>query len=224
MKAKDQGQQGEEVADSPISFLLKRSLDFGVALMLLICLSPLILAVSLVVWLSMGRPILFRQSRPGRDGKKFMLVKFRTMTHAPEELQPLIADRERITFVGKLLRTASLDEIPTLWNVLTGEMSLVGPRPLLNRYYPYYTDRERTRFSVRPGITGWAQVNGRCNVPWNQRLEMDIWYVENWSIFLDIKILWMTIVRVIRRDNVSWVPSESLKYDLDVERSLKKET
>ena len=172
--------------------------------------------------LSMGRPILFSQRRPGLYGKPFKMWKLRTMNVLPDEQQAGVPDAVRITRWGRLLRETSIDELPELWNVFLGDMSLVGPRPLLMRYYPYFTPRERKRFEVRPGISGWAQVNGRSNVPWDERLEMDVWYVENRSLALDLRIILRTMLRVLERKDVHAEMREDFKYDLDVERSMRR--
>ncbi len=151
----------------------------------------------------LGRPVLFRQERPGRHGRPFMMVKFRTMTDARDERGELLPDSERLTPFGQWLRSTSLDELPELWNVLRGEMSIVGPRPLLMRYLPLYNDRQRRRHEVRPGITGWAQVNGRNAVGWLERFEMDVWYVENRTLLLDLRIIALTLRKVIVREGIS---------------------
>ena len=197
--------------------LVKRSMDVAAAAGLLAALAPVLVAIAVAIRISMGRPVLFRQTRPGRDGRPFTIYKFRTMTQAPSTLP----DRDRMTRLGRWLRELSLDELPQLWNVLRGDMSLVGPRPLLERYLPWFTERERTRFTVRPGITGWAQVNGRANAPWDERLEMDAWYVDQRGLTLDLKILALTALRVVQRKDVHVRPSPALRLPLDVERSLR---
>ena len=190
----------------------KRLLDLLVASLLLVLLSPLLLAVALLVRFRLGAPVIFSQQRPGRHGKLFTLHKFRTMTDARDAQGRLLPDGERLTPFGRFLRSSSLDELPELINVLKGEMSLVGPRPLLVEYLPCYTPRERRRHCVRPGITGWAQVNGRNMIPWDQRLEMDVWYVENRSLLLDLRILLLTVGRVFRRDGVSSNADDAESY------------
>ncbi len=199
----------------------KRAIDILFSATGLVILSPLLFLVALLIRLAMGSPVIFRQKRPGLYGKPFEIYKFRTMNLAPEDTQHLIPDKERVTPMGKLLRSYSLDELPQLWNLLKGDLSLVGPRPLLQCYYPYYSERERKRFLVRPGITGWAQINGRCNLPWDERLEMDVWYVENFSLLLDLKIVGLTLVRVLKRENACFEPSEELRYNLDIERQMR---
>lgn len=197
--------------------MIKRVFDIVAAALLLVLFSPLMLMIAIVVWLTMGRPVLFRQERPGKDCVPFTLLKFRTMRDAVGEHGKALPDSERLTRVGRFLRATSLDELPQLINVLRGDMSFVGPRPLLMRYLPYYTPREALRHKVRPGITGWAQVNGRNELAWDKRLEMDVWYAEHQSFWLDIKILLMTVRNVIARRGV--VVDTSRMVDLDVERA-----
>jgi lipopolysaccharide/colanic/teichoic acid biosynthesis glycosyltransferase len=181
----------------------KRVFDLGFATLLLIALSPLLLILALLVRLKLGSPILFTQTRPGLGGKPFLMYKFRTMTNSVgSDGQPL-ADERRLTRFGKFLRGASLDEFPELVNVLKGDMSLVGPRPLLMQYLERYSPEQMRRHEVRPGITGWAQVNGRNNLAWEERFRLDVWYVENRTFLLDLKILWLTVVKVLKRSDVS---------------------
>jgi lipopolysaccharide/colanic/teichoic acid biosynthesis glycosyltransferase len=182
---------------------MKRVLDVSAALVLLAILAPVLLVVSMLIACSMGRPILFKQRRPGLHGHVFTLLKFRTMTDARASDGRQLPDAERLTRVGRLIRATSLDELPQLWNVLRGDMSLVGPRPLLLAYLDRYTPRQARRHEVRPGITGWAQVNGRNAISWEDKLEMDAWYVDHNSLALDLKILLLTLVRVVRRDGIS---------------------
>lgn len=151
----------------------------------------------------LGSPVLFRQRRPGLMGRSFTLLKFRTMTNERGSDGAELPDSQRLTAFGRFLRASSIDELPELWNVLRGDMSLVGPRPLLEEYLPLYNDRQRTRHLVRPGLTGWAQVNGRNSLGWAERFELDVWYVENASFFLDLKILWLTVLTVITSDGIS---------------------
>ena len=181
--------------------MAKRFFDLLAAAGLLAALSPLMLAVALLLRIAIGSPVLFRQQRPGMDGVPFMLYKFRTM-RADGPDAPL-TDAERLTLLGAALRRASLDELPQLYNVLRGEMSLVGPRPLLMEYLPLYSPRQARRHEVRPGITGWAQVNGRNATSWPERFELDVWYVEHRSFALDLKILWLTLARVFSGSGVS---------------------
>ncbi len=191
---------------------VKRLFDIAVAGLLLVILLPVLLVVALLVRLRLGSPVLFSQRRPGLHGRLFVLRKFRTMTDARDAQGNLLPDGERLTRLGRFLRASSLDELPELFNVLKGDMSLVGPRPLLVEYLPYYTERERRRHCVRPGITGWAQVNGRNMVPWDRRLEMDVWYVENRTMLLDMHILLLTVARVFRRDGVSSNADDAESY------------
>lgn len=183
--------------------MLKRFLDIVVSLAALIILSPVLLLVAILVARNLGRPVLFKQVRPGLQGKPFTILKFRTMRDATDEHGNRLPDSERLTPFGRRLRSTSLDELPELINVLRGDMSLVGPRPLIMAYLDRYSERQARRNEVRPGITGWAQVNGRNAVGWDERFEMDVWYVDNHSLWLDMKILWLTVLTVLRRDGVS---------------------
>jgi len=181
----------------------KRILDVVLASALVLATAPLLLAIGFMVFVDLGRPVLFRQVRPGLCGKPFSLVKFRTMLDLRDNEGQLLPNQARLTRFGKFLRSTSLDELPELWNVLAGHMSLVGPRPLLMEYLPLYNERQARRHEVRPGITGWAQVNGRNTVPWEERFEMDVWYVENRTLWLDVRILASTIGRILTRDGIS---------------------
>jgi len=183
--------------------MLKRGFDAVAAGGGLVLLSPLLLLIALLVRINLGSPILFRQQRPGRHGRPFELMKFRSMTNERDSSGELLPEAERLTRFGRFLRSTSLDELPELWNVLKGEMSLVGPRPLLLEYLPLYTSRQARRHDVRPGITGWAQVNGRNAVDWDELLEMDAWYVENRSLLLDFRILLRTLETVVRREGIT---------------------
>ena len=199
----------------------KRLLDMVIAVLVLLVLSPVILVVALIVRVRLGAPVLFRQRRPGLHGKPFIMYKFRTMTDARDVQGNLLSDTERLTRFGRLLRATSLDELPELFNVLRGEMSVVGPRPLLMRYCPYFTDEEHARFEVRPGITGWAQVHGRSDLPWSDRFALDVWYTKHVTFQLDLRITFLTIIRVFERKNITVSDNNPrLKYDLDVERSI----
>lgn len=182
---------------------MKRALDIVGAVVAIMITAPVMAVVAVVVRVKLGRPVLFRQVRPGLHGEPFELCKFRTMKHAIDNNGLPLSDAERITPLGSFLRATSLDELPELMNVLRGEMSLVGPRPLLTAYLPRYSERQRKRHDVRPGITGWAQVNGRNAIPWSDKLEMDVWYVENKSLVLDMKILVLTAWKVLKRDGIS---------------------
>lgn len=183
----------------------------------LVFIWPLLVLLTCLVWAQLGRPVLFVQQRSGLHGKPLRLYKFRTMTDARSCDGLLLPDAERLTPLGKFLRRTSLDELPELFNVIKGDLSLVGPRPLFVRYLPYFTEREQLRHTVKPGITGWAQINGRNYLSWDERLALDVWYVENWSLWLDFKILMRTVVKVIAREGVSADPDE-VETDLDQER------
>lgn len=181
----------------------KRAFDLLVSLLLTILASPVFLFLAILVRLRLGSPVLFRQTRPGLNEMPFQMLKFRTMSEARDANGALLPDSERLTALGRFLRATSLDELPELWNVLKGEMSLVGPRPLLMEYLPLYDDLQRRRHEMRPGITGWAQVNGRNAIDWAERFELDVWYVENWSFWLDLKILFRTLGKVVRAHGVN---------------------
>lgn len=181
----------------------KRLLDLAVALPIAVAAAPVMGAVAVATAASVGRPVLFRQRRPGRGGRPFDIAKFRTMTDARDATGALLPDEERLTRVGKFVRGLSLDELPQLWNVLNGDMSLVGPRPLLMRYLDRYTPEQARRHDVPPGITGWSQVNGRNALSWEQKFAFDVWYVDNIGLALDLRILALTALKVIRRDGVS---------------------
>lgn len=198
----------------------KRLIDIAGAFMGLMLFSAPMAATALVVRRKLGSPILFRQSRPGRDGVPFEMLKFRTMGSQVDDRGEPLPDSKRLSRLGSFLRATSLDELPGLWNVLKGDMSLVGPRPLLMRYTDYFTETELARFDVKPGITGWAQVNGRNTVSWDERLEYDTWYVKNQSIALDFKIIFMTVSKVFRRQGVV-VDPVSVMRDLDEERTAR---
>lgn len=202
----------------PRQWAQKRALDVLGSGIGLVILSPILLVLALLVWICHGRPVLYRQARPGLRGKLFTVCKFRTMTDARDEAGELLPDSERLTWLGRLLRKSSLDELPELWNVLKGEMSLVGPRPLLREYLPYFTEREQQRHSVRPGITGLAQVSGRNLLDWDDRLELDVQYVENWSTWLDLKILVLTLVHLVHRKGLVVDPG-SVMLNLDEARA-----
>lgn len=182
---------------------IKCVFDFVVSSLALLVLSPLLILLVFLVRLKLGSPILFTQQRPGLNGHPFTIYKFRTMTNARDSKGDLFPDDQRLTSFGKFLRSTSLDELPELWNVLKGDMSLVGPRPLLMEYLPRYTPKQMRRHDVRPGITGWAQINGRNNLSWKEKFEMDIWYVDNISLKLDLTVLWQTIIKVLRRADIN---------------------
>lgn len=183
--------------------MVKRIFDFVAALVLVVILSPVLLLTAVVAALTMGCPIVFRQERPGKGGRLFTLYKFRTMRSAIGADGRPLDDSQRLTSVGKTLRSSSLDELPELWNVIKGEMSLVGPRPLLVEYLPRYSPEQARRHEVLPGITGWAQVNGRNAITWEQKFALDLWYVDNRSLLLDMEILAMTLRALIKRTGIS---------------------
>ncbi len=182
---------------------MKRLFDLALSAFALIVMALPMLVIALLVWRKIGRPVLFRQMRAGHRGKPFQMVKFRTMANDRAADGALLPDEQRLTTFGRLLRNTSLDELPELWNVLLGDMSLVGPRPLLTEYVQLYKPRQARRLEVRPGITGWAQINGRNTLSWKERFELDVWYVDHQSIFLDGRILLSTCWRVVRRDDIS---------------------
>jgi lipopolysaccharide/colanic/teichoic acid biosynthesis glycosyltransferase len=183
--------------------MIKRIFDITLSLILIVVFLPFYIIVTILILAKMGSPILFRQQRPGYKEKIFGIYKFRTMTNEKDKNGILFPDDQRLPKVGKIIRSLSLDELPQIFNVLKGEMSFVGPRPLLIEYLDRYDDRQKRRHDVKPGITGWAQVNGRNAISWEQKFEYDVWYVENQSFWLDIKILWMTFLKVIRRSDIS---------------------
>jgi len=187
----------------------KRFIDIILSIFLLITLSPLLLIVALVIRILMGNPVIFKQERIGLKEKKFYICKFRTMADTRDSHGIYLPDSERITVLGKFLRKTSIDELPELFNILKGEMSFVGPRPLLVEYLPYYTKEERCRHSIRPGLTGLAQVNGRNNLNWDIRLKIDEEYVSSFSLCLDIKIMFCTLINLIKMKDINVIPSES---------------
>ena len=182
-----------------------RALDILVSLMALVLLSPLMLMLIVATRLLQGSPVFFRQKRPGRHGQLFEMIKLKSMLDVFDDKGCPLPDVVRLTNFGKFLRSSSLDELPELWNVLKGDMSIVGPRPLLVEYLPLYNDEQLRRHDVRPGITGWAQVNGRNAISWEEKFKLDVWYVDNQSFWLDIKILFLTVKKVLMRDNISEV-------------------
>lgn len=191
--------------------MLKRSFDIVFSSILIILFAPIFVMVSLLILVTMGRPILFVQSRPGYKEEIFGIYKFRTMSNETDENGELLPDSQRLHGVGKFIRSTSLDELPQLFNVLKGEMSFVGPRPLLVEYLPLYDEKQRARHDVKPGITGWAQVNGRNAISWEQKFEHDIWYVKHQSFFLDMKILWMTMIKLFKRSGISSASSVTME-------------
>lgn len=183
--------------------MIKNIFDKILAIILIFCFSPIYLVVAILIFIKMGSPVLFRQRRPGLSGKIFGIYKFRTMTNDKDIEGNLLPDEQRLIGVGKFIRNSSLDELPQLFNVLKGEMSFVGPRPLLIEYLALYNTEQEKRHNVKPGITGWAQVNGRNAISWEQKFEYDVWYVNNQSFILDMKILWMTFLKVVRRSDIN---------------------
>ncbi len=182
---------------------MKRLLDCVGSITGLVLLAPVLSILVLLILCQMGSPALFRQTRPGLHGKPFRMIKFRTMRDALDDMGQPLPDAERLTGLGRFLRASSLDELPELWNVLKGDMSLVGPRPLLMEYLPLYSSEQARRHEVCPGITGWAQVNGRNAISWEEKFALDVWYVDNRSLWLDLKIIWLTIGNALKREGIS---------------------
>ncbi|NOY98037.1 MAG: sugar transferase [Chloroflexi bacterium] len=197
----------------------KRLFDLALTILGLLIVLPILLLVAALVRVFLGRPVLFRQQRPGYKGRPFFIYKFRTMTGGRDADGNLLPDSERLTRLGRFLRAASLDELPELFNVLRGEMSLVGPRPLLMAYLPRYSPEQMRRHDVLPGITGWAQVNGRNDITWPEKFRLDVWYVDHWSFWLDIKILWLTIWKVFKREGISQTGEATTAYFMGNEES-----
>ncbi len=183
--------------------MLKRLFDIVLSIFLMLALVPVIVSVAVVIWAQMGRPVFFVQKRPGMNGSPFMMIKFRTMKNAVDDAGTALPDSARLTQLGRFLRNTSLDELPELWNVLKGDMSLVGPRPLLMQYIPLYNSEQMRRHEVRPGITGWAQVNGRNAICWEEKFVLDLWYVDNNNLCLDLKILFLSVMKVLRMSDIS---------------------
>lgn len=182
---------------------MKRLFDIFISVSALVLLAPVLLAIALLVRWRLGSPVLFAQRRPGRGGRIFTMWKFRTMTDVVDAAGKPLTDAERLTPFGRRLRATSLDELPELWNILRGEMSVVGPRPLLNEYLECYSPEQARRHEVRPGLTGWAQINGRNALTWEEKFQFDVWYVDHRTFWLDLKIVVLTVVRVFRRDGIS---------------------
>lgn len=189
----------------------KRILDFTLSLLALIVLSPVFLVVAILVHIKLGSPVLFRQARPGKNEKIFSLYKFRTMTDARGENGELLPDELRLTHFGRILRSTSLDELPELVNILKGDMSIVGPRPLLVKYLPLYSEEQKHRHDVRPGLTGWAQANGRNAISWEEKFALDIWYVQNISFWVDVKVIFLTVKEVFCREGISSAHSVTME-------------
>lgn len=192
--------------------LIKRMLDFIISLVALIILSPLMLIIYILVKINLGSPAFFVQERVGKDNKVFKMIKFRTMRDARDKNGNLLSDNERVTRFGSFLRSFSLDELPELINILKGDMSLVGPRALLVQYLGLYNDEQIRRHEVLPGLTGWAQINGRNSITWNEKFKLDVWYVDNWSLWLDIKIFFLTFWKVIKREGINQSESVTMEY------------
>lgn len=190
---------------------MKRSFDLIVSLLSLIVLLPIILLVALLIRIKLGSPVLFKQTRPGLHGEPFDMLKFRSMLDAADKEGGPLPDEQRLTRFGRVLRSSSLDELPGLINVLKGDMSLVGPRPLLMQYLPLYTSEQARRHDVRPGITGWAQVNGRNAISWEEKFKLDVWYVDNQSFMLDLKILMLTVIKVFKREGIASATSVTME-------------
>ena len=185
-------------------YFIKRFIDFWIALIALICLSPILFMVTL--WLhfaNKGAGAFFTQERPGKDAKVFKVIKFKTMTDARDENGKLLPDADRLTKVGKFVRSTSIDELPQLFNVLKGDMALIGPRPLLVQYLPLYSKEQARRHEVRPGISGWAQCHGRNNISWTEKFKLDVWYVDHVSLWTDLKVIWITVQKVLKRSDIS---------------------
>ena len=191
--------------------MLKRVFDIIASLMGLILLSPVILITAILVRTKLGSPIFFTQDRVGKDNKIFKMIKFRTMSDERDEYGELLSDEYRLTSFGKFLRSTSIDELPELINVLKGDMSLVGPRPLLVKYLPLYSKEQIRRHEVKPGVTGWAQINGRNTISWSEKFKLDIWYVDNKSFLLDIKILFLTVYKVIKKEDINQSETDTME-------------
>lgn len=196
-------QLNQRVNPKKASQLVKCVLDRLCAAIALLVFSPLILIVAIAIYIRMGSPIVFTQPRPGKNGEVFRFYKFRTMTSDCDADSNLLSDEKRLTAIGQFLRKTSLDELPQLWNVLKGDMSFVGPRPLMVEYLERYSPEQARRHHVMPGITGWAQINGRNTISWEHKFKLDVWYVDNWSLWLDLKILLLTVWKVVKKEGIS---------------------
>ena len=191
---------------------MKRFIDIILSVSVLLLLAPIIVLLFFLIRIKIGSPVFFHQIRPGLHGLPFQIIKFRTMTDARDAAGNLLSDAERLTRFGRFLRATSLDELPELWNVLRGDMSLVGPRPLLMEYIPLYTPEQARRHEVRPGITGWAQVNGRNALSWEEKFRLDVWYVDHQSFWLDVKILLLTVKKVLKKEGITGVNCATVEY------------
>lgn len=192
--------------------MIKRIIDIVISIIFLVLLSPLYVAIHIMIWVTMGSPVIFTQQRPGYKAKPFYIYKYRTMSEERDESGNLLADARRVTRPGRLLRKISLDELPQLFNVLKGDMSIVGPRPLLMEYLPLYNEEQALRHDVRPGLTGWAQVNGRNALSWEDKFRYDTWYVKNHNILLDFRIILMTILQVIIKKGINTPGKDDVEY------------
>ena len=199
--------------------ILKRTIDITGALIGLTCLSPIIAVTAAAIWITMGRPVFFRQQRPGLAGRPFTMIKFRTMANAYDASGTPLPDGQRLTRTGRILRATSLDELPELWNVLIGDMSLVGPRPLLTAYLERYSPEQARRHDVKPGVTGWAQINGRNAISWDEKFALDLWYVNHHSTWLDLRILFATVAQVIWRKGINSAEAVTMPEFLGRKRS-----
>ncbi|EGT0690304.1 sugar transferase [Clostridium perfringens] len=195
-----------------IQYFIKRIFDIIASLGGLIVFSPIIIVVAILVRVNLGSPILFTQDRVGKNNKIFKMMKFRTMKDGIDKYGKLLPDSERLTNFGKILRSTSLDELPELINILKGDMSLIGPRPLLVEYLPLYSEEQKRRHDVLPGLTGWAQINGRNTISWREKFKFDVWYVENWSLKLDMQIFFLTIYKVLKRNDIDQNENETCEY------------
>lgn len=192
--------------------IVKRIMDFILSLVALIILFPTLVVVSILIRINLGSPIFFTQERVGKNNRVFKIIKFRTMKDAKDKNGKLLPDSERLTPFGSLLRSTSVDELPELINILKGDMSIVGPRPLLKEYLPIYNETQIKRHDVLPGLTGWAQINGRNSITWTSKFELDVWYVENWSLFLDMKIVFKTFIKVFKREDINQSGQATMEY------------
>ncbi|MBE6034882.1 sugar transferase [Aminipila sp.] len=198
--------------------IIKRTFDILISMTMILLLSPILLIVYIMVRLKLGSPAIFRQERPGRHGRIFTMYKFRSMTDERDVKGELLSDEVRLTGFGKLLRKTSLDELPELFNILKGDMSFIGPRPLLVRYLNRYNEEQARRHEVRPGLTGWAQINGRNAISWEEKFKLDIWYVDNWNLWLDLKIFILTFIKVFKREGISSADHATMKEFMGSEK------
>jgi sugar transferase EpsL len=194
-----------------ISRFIKRTIDILVSLIVLVLLAPILIGIAILVAIYMGRPVIFSHERPGLNGIPFTMIKFRTMSDKRDPQGNFLPDGERLTAFGKFIRSTSLDELPELWNVLKGDMSLVGPRPLMMEYLPRYSPEQARRHDAVPGVTGWAQINGRNTISWEEKFKLDVWYVDNWSLWLDFKILVLTGWKVFAREGISQANHDTIE-------------